>query len=92
MLGGQGGGDRAETKLTPAAASNCKIAASNKLQDKRIEPGQTGVPCVAFTNPELTRIGLLQKVARKTGDVEISVTDTAGWFSQRRWGNIKPAR
>ena len=63
-----------------------KIAASNMLKGKRTEPDYTGVPSVVFTIPELARVGLLEEEAREVGDVEVSFTDTSGWFSQKRIG------
>ncbi|MGR3510120.1 MAG: dihydrolipoyl dehydrogenase family protein [Sulfitobacter sp.] len=72
--------------LTPVAVFEGKIAASNMLKDKRTEPDYTGVPSVVFTIPELARVGLLEEEAREMGDVEVSFTDTSGWFSQKRLG------
>ncbi|MDF0603351.1 NAD(P)/FAD-dependent oxidoreductase [Psychromarinibacter sp. C21-152] len=70
--------------LTPVAVFEGKIAASNMLKDKRVEPDYTGVPSVVFTIPELARVGMLEEEARETGDVEVNFTDTSGWFSQSR--------
>jgi glutathione reductase (NADPH) len=72
--------------LTPVAVFEGKIAASNMLKGKRTEPDYTGVPSVVFTIPELARVGLLEEEAREVGDVEVSFTDTSGWFSQKRIG------
>jgi glutathione reductase (NADPH) len=72
--------------LTPVAVFEGKIAASNMLKDKRTEPDYTGVPSVVFTIPELARVGMLEKEARETCDVDVSFTDTSGWFSQKRLG------
>lgn len=72
--------------LTPVAVFEGKIAASNMLKDKRTEPDYTGVPSVVFTIPELARVGLLEAEARERGDVDVSFTDTSGWFSQKRLG------
>ncbi len=72
--------------LTPVAVFEGKIAASNMLKDKRTEPDYTGVPSVVFTIPELARVGLLEEEARERADVEVSFTDTSGWFSQKRLG------
>ncbi|WP_341212876.1 NAD(P)/FAD-dependent oxidoreductase [uncultured Limimaricola sp.] len=72
--------------LTPVAVFEGKIAASNMLKDKQVEPDYTGVPSVVFTIPELARVGLLEAEARAAGDVEVSFTDTSGWFSQKRRG------
>lgn len=56
------------------------------LKDKRTEPDYTGVPSVVFTIPELARVGMLEEEARARGDVEVRLTDTSGWFSQKRLG------
>ncbi|MHA6347655.1 dihydrolipoyl dehydrogenase family protein [Roseivivax sp. CAU 1761] len=72
--------------LTPVAVFEGKIAASNMLKGQRTAPDYTGVPSVVFTLPELARVGLLEAEAREAGEVEVSFTDTSGWFSQRRLG------
>ncbi|MEP2983663.1 MAG: NAD(P)/FAD-dependent oxidoreductase [Sulfitobacter sp.] len=72
--------------LTPVAVFEGKIAASNMLKDKRTEPDYTGVPSVVFTIPELARVGLVEAEAREKGEVDISFTNTSGWFSQKRLG------
>lgn len=72
--------------LTPVAVFEGKIATSNMLKGKRTEPDYIGVPSVVFTIPELARVGMLEEEARETGDVEVSFTDTSGWFSQKRLG------
>ena len=72
--------------LTPVAVFEGKVAASNMLKDKRTVPDYTGVPSVVFTIPELARVGLLEAEARERDDVEVSFTDTSGWFSQKRLG------
>ncbi|MWD30096.1 NAD(P)/FAD-dependent oxidoreductase, partial [Aquicoccus sp. SCR17] len=72
--------------LTPVAVFEGKIAASNMLKEKRKEPDYTGVPSVVFTIPELARVGMLEEEARARGAVEVSFTDTSGWFSQKRLG------
>lgn len=77
--------------LTPVAVFEGKIAASNMLKDERTEPDYTGVPSVVFTIPELARVGLLEDEARETGEVEVSFTDTSGWFSQKRRGESHAA-
>ena len=72
--------------LTPVAVFEGKIATSNMLKGKQTEPDYIGVPSVVFTIPELARVGMLEEEARETGDVEVSFTDTSGWFSQKRLG------
>tara|TARA_R110002049_G_scaffold265590_1_gene441724 strand:+ start:6181 stop:6954 length:774 start_codon:yes stop_codon:yes gene_type:complete len=72
--------------LTPVAVFEGRIAASNMLGDKRIEPDYTGVPSVVFTIPELARVGLLEEEAPQKAEMEVSFTDTSGWFSQKRIG------
>ncbi len=72
--------------LTPVAVFEGKIAASNMLKGAQTEPDYTGVPSVVFTIPELARVGMLEPEARKKGDVDVTFTDTSGWFSQKRLG------
>lgn len=72
--------------LTPVAVFEGKIAASNMLKVRQTEPDYKGVPSVVFTIPALARVGMLEEEAREGGEVEVSFTDTSGWFSQKRLG------
>lgn len=83
-------GDAAATPgppLTPVAALEGKVVATNILHGKDATADYTGVPSVVFTIPELTRVGLLESEARDRGlDVRVVHEDAAGWYSNRRVG------
>ncbi len=83
-------GDAAHTQgqpLTPVAAIEGKVAASNMLKDAAVVPDYTGIPTAVFTVPELTAVGLLEDEARTQGiDVDVRYSDTSRWFSNYRIG------
>ncbi len=83
-------GDAAGTSgkpLTPVAAIEGKVAASNMLKDGDATPDYTGVPSAVFTIPELVRVGLTEAEARdRAEDLRVVYNDTGGWFSNLRVG------
>ncbi len=83
-------GDVADTPgapLTPVAAIEGKVAASNMLRKEDVEPDYSGVPSVVFTIPELARVGMLEAEAKETGrNVSVRFNDTGDWFSNMRVG------
>lgn len=83
-------GDAADTPglpLTPVAAFEGKVAASNMLKGNHAEPDYRGVPSVVFTIPELARVGMLEIEARAAGyDIRVVVNETGEWFSNFRVG------
>ncbi|MEO7217802.1 MAG: NAD(P)/FAD-dependent oxidoreductase [Gemmatimonadaceae bacterium] len=71
--------------LTPVAAHEGIIVASNLLHGNSKKPDYRGIPSVAFTIPPLAAVGLTEAEARKQGlDVRVKCEDTATWFSNRR--------
>ncbi|WP_407319233.1 NAD(P)/FAD-dependent oxidoreductase [Isoptericola halotolerans] len=77
--------DSAGMPLTPVAAAEGKVVASNMLHDTTTAPDYTGIPTAVFTIPELTRVGLLEHEARDQGiDLDVRYTDTSGWYSNYR--------
>lgn len=84
-------GDVADTNgppLTPVAVHEGKVAASNMIRGDSLVADYRGVPSVAFTLPEIVRIGLGEADAREAGrNVHIAVNDTSGWYSNRRIGS-----
>jgi len=73
--------------LTPVAAYESRIVASNLLKGNHRKVEQVAVPTIVFTNPPLAAVGLLEDAARQKG-LEFRVTheDTSGWYSSRRVG------
>jgi len=73
--------------LTPVAAYESRIVASNLLKGNHRKVEQVALPTIVFTNPPLAAVGLLEDAARQKG-LEFRVTheDTSGWYSSRRVG------
>ncbi len=73
--------------LTPVSSFEGKVAASNMQKGNHLKPDYRGVPTVVFTIPELARVGLLETEANDQGrDVNVTFTDTGGWYSNLRVG------
>jgi len=71
--------------LTPVAAHEGAIVASNLLRGNSKRPNYKGTPSVVFTLPPLASVGLTEGVARDAGmDVQVSSGDTSDWLSNRR--------
>ncbi len=71
--------------LTPVAAYEGIIVASNLLKGNTQRPDYRGIPSVVFTVPPLAGVGLTEAEARAQElDVRIKVDDTSGWYSNRR--------
>lgn len=88
-------GDCADTDgmpLTPVAAIEGKVAASNMLKDTQTAPDYAGIPTAVFTVPEVARVGMLESEARDAGyDVDVRFTDTGDWYSNYRIGETSAA-
>src|SRR5262245_21175673 len=71
--------------LTPVAAHEGLVVASNLLHGNQKRPDYRGIPSVVFTIPPLAGVGLVEAEARKLQlDVRVKMEDTAGWFANRR--------
>ncbi len=71
--------------LTPVAAYEGLIVASNLLKGITQRPNYRGIPSVVFTVPPLAGVGLTEAEARAQElDVRINVEDTSSWYSNRR--------
>jgi glutathione reductase (NADPH) len=71
--------------LTPVAAHEGLIVASNLLHGNTKKPDYRGIPSVVFTIPALARVGMTEDDARREGRaVRIKSEDTATWLSNRR--------
>lgn len=81
-------GDAADSggpPLTPVAAHESYVVASNLLKGPHRTPNHDGVPSVAFTGPPLASVGLTEAEAAEQGlDVEVNEGDTTDWYTYRR--------
>jgi glutathione reductase (NADPH) len=72
-------------KLTPVAAYEGRIVASNLLKGnhRKIEP--IPVPTIVYTIPPLAAVGLSEQSAQQKGlRFRVKQEDTSGWYSSRR--------
>jgi glutathione reductase (NADPH) len=71
--------------LTPVAAHEGMVVASNLLRGNHEKPDYRGIPSVVFTVPPLARVGLTEEEARgRQLPVRVKCEDTGSWFSNRR--------
>jgi glutathione reductase (NADPH) len=71
--------------LTPVAAHEGAIVASNLLRGNQKRADYRGVPSVVFTTPRLATVGLTEAAAKANGlDVRVKSEDTTDWYSHRR--------
>ncbi len=71
--------------LTPVAAHQGLIIASNLLDGNNTRPDYRGVSSVVFTTPPLAAVGLTEQDAKQRGlKVRIKSEDTRDWLSNRR--------
>jgi glutathione reductase (NADPH) len=73
--------------LTPVAAYEGRIVASNLMKGNHRKLDRLAVPTIVFTTPPLAAVGLLEHTARQKGlEFRITHEDTADWYSSRRVG------
>ena len=71
--------------LTPVAAHEGLIVASNLLHGNQKSPDYRGIASVVFTVPPMARVGPTEAEARQQRlTVRVKSEETAGWFSNRR--------
>lgn len=71
--------------LTPVAAHDAHIVATNLLKGNQRRPDYRGVPSVVFTVPPLAAVGLLEEAARQQGlKFRVQHRKTSGWYTARR--------
>ena len=71
--------------LTPVAAHEGIVVASNLLHGNSKKPDYRGISSVVFTLPPLATVGLSEEDARRQGlSVRVKCEETSGWFSNRR--------
>ncbi len=83
-------GDAAATEgdpLTPVAAYEGHIVASNLLEGNHRKAEYPPIPSVAFTLPPLARVGMLEQQASDNGlKFQTKSGETSQWYSSRRIG------
>jgi glutathione reductase (NADPH) len=71
--------------LTPVAAHQGIVVASNILHGNKKSPDYRGIPTVVFTTPSLAAVGLTEEAATLKGlKLRVKSEDTREWFSSRR--------
>lgn len=71
--------------LTPVAAHDAHIVATNLLKGNQRRPDYRGVPSVVFTVPPLAAVGLLEQAARQQGlKFRVQHRKTSSWYTARR--------
>jgi glutathione reductase (NADPH) len=71
--------------LTPVAAHDGNVVASNLIEGNRHRPDYTAVPSVVFTIPPLAKVGLSEAEARERGlKFTVNCQQTGDWYSSRR--------
>jgi len=73
--------------LTPVAAYEGRIVASNLLKGNHRKVDRMAVPTIVFTIPPLAAVGLLEHAAQQKGlNFKTTNQHTSGWYSSRRVG------
>jgi glutathione reductase (NADPH) len=73
--------------LTPVAAHQAEVVATNLLEGNRRTPNYEGLASAVFTVPPLASAGLTEASARQTGlRFRTHWQDTSDWLSTRRLG------
>jgi glutathione reductase (NADPH) len=73
------------SRLTPVAAMQGTVVATNLRQGNTRTPNYQGVPTVVFTTPPLARVGLTEAAASAQGlKFATQREDTTDWYSSRR--------
>lgn len=71
--------------LTPVAAHEGAIVASNLLRGPTKRPDYRGTPSVVFTIPPLASVGLTERAARNDRlEITVKSEDTSAWYTNRR--------
>ena len=73
--------------LTPVAAYEGEIVATNLLEGNHMTHNYIGIPSVVFTIPPLASVGLHEEAAKSKGlKFKINYGDTSKWYSSKRIG------
>jgi glutathione reductase (NADPH) len=88
-------GDCADTDgpaLTPVAAYEGRVVATNLLEGNHLPASYEAIPSVVFTIPPLAGVGLREDEARAAGVSFVAHhSDTSNWYSSRRVGETHSA-
>jgi glutathione reductase (NADPH) len=81
-------GDCAATgapQLTPTAAIEGHVVASNLLKGNKRTADYTGLASAVFTIPPLAQVGLIEEEARKKGlEYRVATDEMSSWYNSRR--------
>ena len=71
--------------LTPVAAHQGVVVASNLIRGNNKRPDYRGISSIVFTDPPLARVGLTEQAANEARiNVRVETGDTRNWLSNRR--------
>jgi len=71
--------------LTPVAAMEGFVVASNMLKGNHQSPDYRVIPTNVFAMPHMASVGLTEQQARAQGDnIKVNFENTTGWFSTRQ--------
>jgi glutathione reductase (NADPH) len=71
--------------LTPVAAHDGEVVATNLLEGNRAKPDYAAVPSVVFTIPPLASVGLTHRQAQEKGlKFRVSSASVPDWYTARR--------
>lgn len=75
----------AKLPLTPVAAHEGIVVASNLLHGNRKSPNYRGTPSVVFSLPPLASVGMTEAAARAANtEVRVKCGDASDWYASRR--------
>lgn len=73
--------------LTPVAAYDGEIVATNLLEGNHITHNYIGIPSVVFTIPPIASVGLQEEEAKSKGlKFKVNYGDSSKWYSSKRIG------
>ena len=73
--------------LTPVGVAQARVARANIVEPGTATFEPLAVPTAVFSSPPLAKVGLTEDEARTAGlDLEVKVSDMAGWTSSLRTG------
>ncbi|MCM2369679.1 dihydrolipoyl dehydrogenase family protein [Aporhodopirellula aestuarii] len=76
-------------RLTPTANEEARILVKNLFSDQPESiPDYGPIPKVAFTTPAIAAVGLSEKDAAKSFDIEVRTEDSSSWGSVRKTGDV----
>ena len=71
--------------LTPLSSQEGRIVAKNLLEGNQYKAEFPPTPSVVFTQPQLSRVGLLEKEAKEQGyNVQVNFKNVPDWYNSKR--------